>query len=123
MRALCGILPTSVPPSGAGIELYGVHPASYTGKDCTGCGICFYCCPEPGAITVYQLRKPGRLSGNCSREAAMPQLCKGNVAVVKGAVLAGCRPFRAIRLLPRVRLRKQLRSSLPSRWNVFAGRE
>jgi hypothetical protein len=32
-----------------------VHPAHYTGCDCTGCGICFYCCPEPGAITVYRL--------------------------------------------------------------------
>jgi len=34
---------------------YGVHPVRYTGQDCTGCGICFYCCPEPGAITVYRL--------------------------------------------------------------------
>ena len=33
---------------------YGVHPARYTGDDCTGCGICFYCCPEPGAITVFR---------------------------------------------------------------------
>jgi 2-oxoglutarate ferredoxin oxidoreductase subunit delta len=35
-----------------------VHPAQYTGHDCTGCGICFYCCPEPGAITVYRLVAP-----------------------------------------------------------------
>jgi Fe-S-cluster-containing hydrogenase component 2 len=32
-----------------------VHPAQYTGEDCTGCGACFYCCPEPGAITVERL--------------------------------------------------------------------
>jgi Fe-S-cluster-containing hydrogenase component 2 len=38
------------------LSSYGVHPARYTGHDCTGCGICFYCCPEPGAITVYRLR-------------------------------------------------------------------
>ncbi len=37
---------------------YGVHPAHYTGHDCTGCGICFYCCPEPGAIAVYRLAAP-----------------------------------------------------------------
>ena len=37
------------------LSAYGVHPARYTGQDCTGCGICFYCCPEPGAITVYRL--------------------------------------------------------------------
>jgi NAD-dependent dihydropyrimidine dehydrogenase PreA subunit len=37
------------------LSAYGVHPARYTGEGCTGCGICFYCCPEPGAITVYRL--------------------------------------------------------------------
>jgi Pyruvate/2-oxoacid:ferredoxin oxidoreductase delta subunit len=36
---------------------YGVHPAKYTGEGCTGCGICFYCCPEPGGITVYREKK------------------------------------------------------------------
>jgi Pyruvate/2-oxoacid:ferredoxin oxidoreductase delta subunit len=34
----------------------GYKYATYTGSGCTGCGICFYCCPEPGAIIVY--RKP-----------------------------------------------------------------
>jgi NAD-dependent dihydropyrimidine dehydrogenase PreA subunit len=29
----------------------------YTGKGCTGCGVCFYVCPEPGAITVYKREK------------------------------------------------------------------
>ncbi len=28
------------------------HPAYYTGSDCTGCGFCFYACPEPAAIFV-----------------------------------------------------------------------
>ena len=28
------------------------HPAYYTGTDCTGCGFCFYACPEPAAIRV-----------------------------------------------------------------------
>ena len=34
----------------------GVHPARCNGHICTGCGICFYCCPEPGAITVYRMK-------------------------------------------------------------------
>jgi Pyruvate/2-oxoacid:ferredoxin oxidoreductase delta subunit len=38
------------------LNAYGAHPAHYTGQCCTGCGICFYCCPEPGAITVYRLK-------------------------------------------------------------------
>jgi Fe-S-cluster-containing hydrogenase component 2 len=38
------------------LNSYGFHPARYTGHDCTGCGICFYCCPEPGAITVYRIK-------------------------------------------------------------------
>ena len=40
------------------LSKYGVHPATYTGAGCTGCGACFYCCPEPGAITVYRLAPP-----------------------------------------------------------------
>mgnify|MGYP001425903382 CR=1 FL=1 len=32
----------------------GYHPARYKGTGCIGCGICYYTCPEPGAITVYK---------------------------------------------------------------------
>jgi 2-oxoglutarate ferredoxin oxidoreductase subunit delta len=60
----CGLCLGSCPPRclilAPELSAYGVHPASYTGKDCTGCGICFYCCPEPGAISVYRLRKPAK---------------------------------------------------------------
>jgi NAD-dependent dihydropyrimidine dehydrogenase PreA subunit len=38
------------------LNQYGVHPAQYKGENCTGCGICFYCCPEPGGITVYRVK-------------------------------------------------------------------
>jgi len=40
-----------------------VHPATYSGEGCTGCGACFYCCPEPGAITVYRLVPPPKVAG------------------------------------------------------------
>lgn len=30
----------------------GYYAIAYTGSGCTGCGVCFYVCPEPGAITV-----------------------------------------------------------------------
>jgi NAD-dependent dihydropyrimidine dehydrogenase PreA subunit len=30
----------------------GFRPAIYKGEGCTGCGICFHTCPEPGAIKV-----------------------------------------------------------------------
>ncbi len=36
------------------LNRYGYHPAVYEGHGCTGCGLCFYACPEPGAITVYK---------------------------------------------------------------------
>ena len=36
-----------------GFNAHGYHPAEYSGSGCTGCGICFYVCPEPGAVTVY----------------------------------------------------------------------
>jgi NAD-dependent dihydropyrimidine dehydrogenase PreA subunit len=46
------------------LSSYGVHPARYTGHDCTGCGICFYCCPEPGAIVVYRLIPPPKVAAS-----------------------------------------------------------
>jgi 2-oxoglutarate ferredoxin oxidoreductase subunit delta len=33
---------------------YGYHPAEYAGSGCTGCGICYYACPEPGGIRVLR---------------------------------------------------------------------
>ncbi len=32
----------------------GYHYSFYLGDGCTGCGICFYNCPEPGAIVVWR---------------------------------------------------------------------
>ena len=32
----------------------GYHPATYLGHGCNGCGLCFYACPEPGAIRVFK---------------------------------------------------------------------
>lgn len=35
----------------------GYFPVEYTGAGCTGCGYCYYACPEPGAIAVFRLKK------------------------------------------------------------------
>jgi NAD-dependent dihydropyrimidine dehydrogenase PreA subunit len=32
----------------------GYHPAHYKGDGCRADGLCFYACPEPGAIAVYR---------------------------------------------------------------------
>ena len=32
----------------------GYQWVEYKGDGCTGCGACFYACPEPGAIIVYK---------------------------------------------------------------------
>lgn len=50
--------PTKVLRLSRAINRMGYHPAEYVGDGCIGCGICFYACPEPGAITVYKLKKP-----------------------------------------------------------------
>jgi NAD-dependent dihydropyrimidine dehydrogenase PreA subunit len=44
----------------------GYYAISYTGSGCTGCGICFYVCPEPGAITVRVYREPKVVAGSVS---------------------------------------------------------
>jgi ferredoxin len=33
---------------------YGVRTAQLKAGLCSGCGVCYYVCPEPGAITVYR---------------------------------------------------------------------
>ena len=43
----------------------GYYAVAYKGSGCTGCGICFYVCPEPGAVTV-RVRKPDAKSGEKS---------------------------------------------------------
>jgi 2-oxoisovalerate ferredoxin oxidoreductase delta subunit len=39
------------------INKRGYHYAVYTGKGCTGCGDCYYTCPEPLAVEVHIPRK------------------------------------------------------------------
>jgi len=35
----------------------GYHYVIYEGDDCTGCGDCYYTCPEPLAIEVHIPKK------------------------------------------------------------------
>jgi NAD-dependent dihydropyrimidine dehydrogenase PreA subunit len=55
---------------------YGYRTAVYAGAGCTGCGICFMVCPEPGAITV--LRLTNRPAGRFDSEAEGAKRCAGN---------------------------------------------
>ena len=43
---------------GSEINKLGYQYAVSKSKGCTACGICFYVCPEPGAITVYKGEAP-----------------------------------------------------------------
>lgn len=56
----CDFCVQACPPDVLGfstdINERGYRYSYYKGDGCTGCGICFYNCPEPGAIVVY--RKP-----------------------------------------------------------------
>jgi ferredoxin len=38
-------------------ESLRLSDGEYAGAGCTGCGICFMVCPEPGAITVLRSAK------------------------------------------------------------------
>jgi NAD-dependent dihydropyrimidine dehydrogenase PreA subunit len=38
----------------AELNRHGYHPAEYLGSGCTACGICYYVCPEPGAVSVLR---------------------------------------------------------------------
>ncbi|MFP4378387.1 MAG: 4Fe-4S dicluster domain-containing protein [Spirochaetales bacterium] len=39
---------------GSKINQLGYQYARFEKDACTACGLCFYSCPEPGAITVYK---------------------------------------------------------------------
>lgn len=39
---------------GKELNIMGFPAAMVQSDDCIGCGICFYTCPEPGAITIYR---------------------------------------------------------------------
>jgi NAD-dependent dihydropyrimidine dehydrogenase PreA subunit len=39
---------------GSRINQLGYQAAVFMNPNCTACGICYYVCPEPGAITVYK---------------------------------------------------------------------
>lgn len=40
----------------------GYHYAMYRGQGCTGCGDCYYTCPEPLALEVHIPRKARKKS-------------------------------------------------------------
>jgi NAD-dependent dihydropyrimidine dehydrogenase PreA subunit len=39
------------------INALGYQPAKFDNPSCTACSLCFYICPEPGAITVIKADK------------------------------------------------------------------
>lgn len=43
-----------------GFNDHGYHPALYVGQGCTACGVCYYTCPEPGAIVVVKAPRKSR---------------------------------------------------------------
>ncbi len=61
--------PPSVLSQSRFLNRQGYYAAAYSGSGCTGCGICFYVCPEPGAITV-RVRREGEETAEEAQIAA-----------------------------------------------------
>ena len=58
---------------------YGYRTAMYAGAGCTGCGICFMACPEPGAITVYRVDAHAMAAARAAETADMGEpACTSN---------------------------------------------
>src|SRR5919109_1460655 len=60
-----------------------------------------------------------RLSRSWPKEATMRQLCKGNVAVVRGAVLAGCRAYYGYPITPASEIAESAALYLPQVGGTF----
>ena len=96
LRALRGILPTEVPGVGGGakqlwcasgtVSRDGLHRLRHL------------LLLLPGAITVFRMKSPEQAAAQ--PEELMRQLCKGNVAAMKGAILAGCRAYYGYPITP-----------------------
>ena len=52
--------PPGVLVQGASLNRQGYYSVTYKGSGCTACGICFYVCPEPGAITIRIYKKENK---------------------------------------------------------------
>ena len=46
--------PRGVLSMGTELNILGFPSAQPVKDSCVGCGICFYSCPEPGAITIFR---------------------------------------------------------------------
>jgi NAD-dependent dihydropyrimidine dehydrogenase PreA subunit len=46
--------PRGVLVMGDKLNLMSFPAVTHSGNRCIGCGICFYACPEPGALTVVE---------------------------------------------------------------------
>ncbi len=87
-------------------------------------------CPEPGAITVLRLMSRGAAK---SRAATRPhvegasgmrkQLMKGNEAIVKSAILAGCRAFYGYPITPASEIAEAAAEFMPKTGGVFVQAE
>ena len=55
----CGLCVEACPPKvlrlAGSLNRYGYHPVTCWTAGCTGCGICFFVSPEPGAIAVLRM--------------------------------------------------------------------
>src|SRR5437016_1951077 len=78
------------------------------------------------ASIAARSREPSQFSACCLRlswswlkEANMRQLCKGNVAVVKGAVLAGCRAYYGYPITPASEIAEAAAYYLPQVGGTF----
>src|SRR5246127_477861 len=78
------------------------------------------------ASIAARSREPSQFSARCLRlswswlkEANMRQLCKGNVAVVKGAVLAGCRAYYGYPITPASEIAEYAALLLPEVGGTF----
>jgi len=53
-RRCVNACPREVLAMGKHLNVMGFPAAEPVKNDCVGCGICYYTCPEPGAITILR---------------------------------------------------------------------
>ena len=117
----CGLCVEACPPKvlrlAEGLNRYGYHPAEYRGR------------AAPAAASASSSVRSRAESACCGwprrprREAMQKQLTKGNEAIVKAAVLAGCRAFYGYPITPASEIAEAAALYLPHAGGVFVQAE
>ena len=120
----CGLCVEACPPKvlqlAEHLNRYGYHPALYIGRRLHRLRHLLLCLPGTRRHHVVAVER--KRSATPKEDAMAKQLIKGNEAVVKAAVLAGCRAFYGYPITPASEIAEAAAALSARRWAELSSR-